>query len=83
MWFRVTSLDAIAHQPVIQNEVYELLVKGGTEPSTAGAGFYSNVSCSWNINSFLHIRNLMQLNGYILIATLGCLLSDKVWHLIY
>ena len=33
----------MAHHHVIQKEVDELLAKGVTEPSTAGAAFYSNV----------------------------------------
>ena len=34
---------AAAHHPVIQKEVDELLAKGAIEPSSGGAGFYSNV----------------------------------------
>ena len=33
----------MAHHPVIQKEVQELLVKRATEPSTGGAGSCSNV----------------------------------------
>ena len=36
---------AVAHQPVIQREVDELLAKGAIEPSSSGAGFYSSVFC--------------------------------------
>ena len=32
-----------AHHPVIQKEVDELLAKGAIEPSSGGAGFYSNI----------------------------------------
>ena len=34
---------AAAHHPVIQKEVDELLAKGAVEPSSSGAGFYSNM----------------------------------------
>ena len=34
---------AVAHHPVIQKEVDELLTKGTIEPSTGGTGFYSSV----------------------------------------
>ena len=34
---------AVAHHPIILKEVDELLAKGAIEPSTVGAGFYSNV----------------------------------------
>ena len=34
---------AAAHHPVIQKEVDELLAKGGIEPSSGGAGFYSRM----------------------------------------
>ena len=33
----------MAHYPIIEKEVDELLAKGATEPLTGGAGFYSNV----------------------------------------
>ena len=34
---------AVAHHPVIQKEVDNLLPMGASEPSTDGTGFYSNV----------------------------------------
>ena len=34
---------AATHHPIIQREVDELLSKGGIEPSSGGAGFYSSV----------------------------------------
>ena len=34
---------AVAHHPIIQKEVDELLSKGAVEPSSGGAGFYSSV----------------------------------------
>ena len=33
----------MAHCPIIQNEVDELLSKDAIKPSMGGAGFYSNV----------------------------------------
>ena len=33
----------MAHHPIIQMEVDELISKGAVEPSSAGAGFYSSV----------------------------------------
>ena len=36
-------MSAAAHSPVIMEEVQELLTKGAIEPSSGGAGFYSNV----------------------------------------
>ena len=41
-WFNFKS--SLAHHLVIQKEVQELLPKEAIEPSTGGAGFYSNVS---------------------------------------
>ena len=34
---------AVAHESVILQKVYELLLKGATDPSTGGAGYYCNV----------------------------------------
>ena len=59
-----------AHQCIIQKEVDELLAKGTTEPSSNGAGFYSNILFVPKHMSGLHpILNLKQFNHYIHIPT--------------
>ena len=40
-WFNIKA--ALAHHPIIQNEVDELLAKVTSEPLMGGTGFYSNV----------------------------------------
>ena len=40
-WFNIKA--SLAHHPIIQKEMDELLVKGVIEPSTGGASFCSNV----------------------------------------
>ena len=37
-WFNIKAVQA--NHPIIQEEVDELLAKGGIEPSTGGVGFY-------------------------------------------
>ena len=69
---------ALAHFPVIQKDVDELLTKGAIEPSTGNAGFSSNIfvvpknTCVYNLYSFL--------NNSILLSS--CLLSDRYRNLI-
>ena len=52
---------AVAHHPVIQKEVDELLAKGAIEPSSGGAGFYSSMfvvpmhTGNLRFNHFMHI----------------------------
>ena len=38
-----TIKAALAHHPIIQKEMDELLARGAIEPSTGGAGFYSDI----------------------------------------
>ena len=40
---QLTVKVAVAHHPIIQKEVDELLSKGAVEPSSGGAGFYSSM----------------------------------------
>ena len=41
MWFNIKT--AVAHHPIIKKESDELFAKGAIEPSSGGAGFYSNL----------------------------------------
>ena len=68
---------AVAHHPIIKKEVDQLLAKGATEPSSAFAGFPSNV--------FLYLSILVVSGPYIILSSLiiictslllKCLLSD-------
>ena len=40
-WLNIKAI--LAHDPVIQKEVWEHLAKGAVQPSTDGTGVYSNV----------------------------------------
>ena len=57
-WFSIRA--AIAHYPVIQIEVDELLAKGAIESSTCGAGFYSNAfvvpKCTGGLQPILNLK---------------------------
>ena len=35
----------MAHHPIIQKDINELLAKGAIKPLMAGAGLYSNIIC--------------------------------------
>ena len=56
---------AVAHHPIIQKEVEELLAKGVIESSSGGAGFYSSVFVylhvpSFKMPTFRHVQQLIQ-----------------------
>ena len=67
--FKQFNIKAAAtHPPIIQKEVYELIVKGA--PSSGGAGFYSNVFVfPRHTGGFWPILTLKQFNHYMHIPT--------------
>ena len=52
----------MAHHPVIQKEVDELLAKGVIEPSSGGAGFYFSMfvvpKCTGGLKPILSLEHL-------------------------
>ena len=74
---------AAAHHPVIQKEVDEFLAKGGIEPSSGGAGFYSSVFVVPKHTGGLHpILNLKHFKGYLHIPSFKMPTFKNVWQLI-
>ena len=62
--------QALAHHPIIQNEVNELLTKGTIEQSAGGAFLHSNIFVVPKHNGgSLPILNLKQFNCYMHIST--------------
>ena len=67
-WFNKKA--ALAHHPIIQKEVDELLAKGATESSIGGVGFYLNVFVvTKHTGGLWSIFNLNQFNCYVCIPT--------------
>ena len=62
MWFNIKVSSV--HHPVTQQEVYELLVMGGTEPSTDGADFYFNMFWFLSIQMVYFPYELIQQGDY-------------------
>ena len=74
---------AVAHHPVIQKEVDELLAKGAIEPSSGGAGFYSSMFLVPKCTGGLHpILNLKQFNHFMHIPSFKMPTLKNVWQLI-
>ena len=75
-WINIRATPA--HHSISQKELGELLAKGAIEPSSGGAGFYSNIFVApKHMDGLCHILNLKQFDCYMHIPTLGCLLSDR------
>ena len=57
-WFNIKTTTT--HHTIIQKEVDDLLVKGGIEPLTGDAGFYSNVfvipKCNGDLQPILNLK---------------------------
>ena len=74
---------AVAHHPVIQKEVGELLAKGAIEPPSGGAGFSSSVfvvpKCTGGLQPIL---NLKHFNHYMHIPSFKMPTLKHVWQLI-
>ena len=74
---------AMAHHPIIQKEVDELLAKGVIEPSSGGAGFYSNIFVVPKYTGGLWpILNLKHFNPYLHIPSFKMPTIRHVWSLI-
>ena len=74
---------AAAHHPVIQKEVDELLAKGAIEPSSGGAGFYSNMFVVPKLTGGLcPILNLKHFNHFMHIPSFKMPTLKNVWQLI-
>ena len=74
---------AAAHHPIIQKAVDELLSKGAFEPSSGGAGFYSNVFVVPKHTGGLQPTfNLKQFNHYLHIPSFKMPTIRHVWQLI-
>ena len=68
---------AAAHQPIIQKEVDELLVKEAVEPSCGGAAFYCSVFVvPKHTGGLWPILNIKWFNPIYIYLLLRCLLSD-------
>ena len=68
---------AVAHHPIIQKEVDELLSKGTIELSSGGAGFHSSMFVvPKHTGGLWPILNLKQFNCFLHIPSFKMLLSD-------
>ena len=68
---------------LLSREVDELFAKGAIEPSTGGAGFYSNVFVVYKHTSGLwSIFSLMQFSCYMHIPTFKIPTIRQMWHII-
>ena len=69
-YHEVNIKAVLAHHPVIQDEMQELLAKGTIESSPGGAGFYSNMflilKCSGDWFLFSISGNLIATCTYLL-----------------
>ena len=77
-------MKAVAgYHPIIEKEVDELPSKGASEPSSGGAGFYSNVFVVLkHIGGLQPILNLKQFNHYLHITSFKMPTILHVWQLI-
>ena len=80
--FKQFNTKAVAtHHPIIQKEVDELLAKGAIEPSSGGAGMYSNVFAFPKCTGGLWpILNFKWFNHYIHILPFKIPTIRYVWH---
>ena len=71
---------AVAHHPIIQKEVDELLSKGANEPSSGGAHFYSSMFVATKCTGGLWpTLNLKQFNCYLHIPSIMMPTIRHVW----
>ena len=72
---------AVAHHPIIQKKVNELLAKGAIEPSSGGAGFYSSVFVVPKFTGGIQpILNLKCFNYYLHIPYFKMPTIRHVWQ---
>ena len=74
---------AVAHHPIIQKELDELLVKGMIEPSSGVAGFYSSMFVvPKHISGLWPMHNLKHFNHYLHIPSFKLPTIRHVWQLV-
>ena len=82
-FWQFTVKVAVAHHPIIQKEVDELLAKGAIEPSSGGTGFYSSMFVvPKGISGLKPICNLRHFNNYLHIPSFKMPTIRHVWQLI-
>ena len=75
--------EAVAHHPIIQKEVDDLLPKGAIELSSGGAGFYSSVFVVPNsTGSLWPMLNLKWFSYYLHVPSFKLPTIRHVWQLI-
>ena len=80
-WFHIK--DTMAHHPIIQKVVNELLAMGAIEPLTGDIGFYSNVFVVPKYTGGLGpMLNFKLFNCYMSIHTFKMSTVRQVWQLI-
>ena len=74
---------AVAHHPIIQKEVVEVLAKEAIEPSSGGAGFYSSMyvvpKCTGDLQPILNVKHCYH---YMHILSFKMPTIRHIWQLI-